>query len=367
MINPYYGLLPFLIYLILVETTKNVLDAFAISFIFSLLAGIILKMCVKTSKMSLGFFICKLSLLLTFLFWLFLRNSLYNPHFYMLLPEIFVIILVMILRIPSVVPGLKNMLKGNSPLQKVFFYEFMGTLTWVQFLFTFHVFIAAFYELMRRDTPLASPLGDTIVYLLIPLTGIVALIVFENFKLQEIIKRLKKEEWLPIVNEKGEVKGKIARSVSVKMKNRFLHPVVRVALMYKGNIYLQRRDAGQVVDPRALDHPFEKYILFDNQIDATAKNSIIHIIGQELPIRFLIKYIFKNDITNRLVFLFVSRVENESDIENNPALSGKFWSTNEIEKVLEETPGVFCELFQQEYDYLKNIVISTDSLIQNLK
>ncbi len=366
MVNPYYGLIPFLLYLILIEITNNVLNSLVISFVFSLLIGFILRIWTKTSKMSLGFFLTKISLSLTFLSWLFLRNKLPNPHIYILLLEVFSIVIMMILRIPLVISGFKAMLKGETPLQKVFIYEFIGTLTYVQLLFTFHVFVAAFYELMRGES-LASPLGDTVVYLLIPGAGIILLILFENLKLAKIVRKLKKEEWLPIVNEKGEVKGKIARSVSVKMKGKYLHPVVRVALVCRGTIYLQRRGAEQVVDPRTFDHPFEKFIQFDNQIDVATKNCLVRMMGQELPFKFLIKYTFKTSITNRLVYLFVSRVEDESQIEDHSALNGRFWTQAEIEKGLKETPGIFCGLFQQEYDYLKNIVLSADSLIYNLK
>lgn len=366
MVNPYYGLLPFLLYLILIEITNNVLNSLVISFIFSLSIGFMLRITTNTSKMSLGFFLTKVSLSLTLLSWLFLRNKLSNPHLYILLLEVFSIVIMMILRIPWVISGFKTTLKGETPLQKVFIYEFIETLTYVQLLFTFHVFVATFYELMRGES-LTSPLGDTIVYLLIPGSGIILLIIFENLKLDKIARKLKKEEWLPIVNEKGEVKGKIARSVSVKMKGKYLHPVVRVALVCKGTVYLQRRGAEQLLDPRTLDHPFEKFILFNSQIDVATKNCFMQMIGRELPFRFLIKYTFKTNITNRLVYLFVARVEDESQIEDHSALDGRFWTQAEIEKGLKETPGIFCELFQQEYDYLKNIVLSTDSLISNLK
>lgn len=362
MINPYYGLIPFIFYLILLEITKNVGDSLVISFIFSLLSGCGLRIFTKTSKMTMGFFINQVALFLTFIFWILLKNVFVEYHVYIILPEIFSVIILMILRTPLVTANFK-LFRGETPLQKTYINEFFDTITLIQYAFTFHIFISIFYKYMK-DAENYSSFADTIIFCVIPVSGVVILILLENIKLIRIIRKLKKEEWLPIVNEKGEVKGKIAKSVSVKRKNKFLHPIVRVALVCKGNIYLQRRNADVILNPRAFDHPFEKYMLFNNEVNITARNSILRVIGKELPFRFLIKYTFKNDDTNRLVFLFVTRVENESEIEDNPALKGKFWNSAEIEKSLTNTPDIFSECFQLEYDYLKNTIINPDLLIQ---
>ena len=52
---------------------------------------------------------------------------------------------------------------------------------------------------------------------------------------------MKNEEWLPIVDEKGNIIGKAPRSVCHKDKT-LLHPVVHVHIFNdKGQLYLQKR------------------------------------------------------------------------------------------------------------------------------
>lgn len=52
---------------------------------------------------------------------------------------------------------------------------------------------------------------------------------------------LRKEMWLPVLNDGGKVIGCIARSVSRSLPKKYYHPVVRVAVIYQGMLYLVNR------------------------------------------------------------------------------------------------------------------------------
>jgi hypothetical protein len=198
---------------------------------------------------------------------------------------------------------------------------------------------------------------DSIFYFVVPIAFMSAVIIYEEVKTRNIISRLKREEWLPIVNESGEVTGRIAKSVSLKMKNRFMHPIVRVALIHDNELYLQQRPTDDVLAPMAYDHPFEKYMLFNHEINIAVRNSISRLLGmQELPFNFLLKYVYENENTKRLVFLFLSQIENEEQLCSIRSLHGKFWTMKQIEESLSDD-NVFSECFKLEYEYLRNTVL----------
>lgn len=185
---------------------------------------------------------------------------------------------------------------------------------------------------------------------------LLGIMMMETVRLYILDKKLYQEEWLPVVTEKGNVTGRVAKSITRDMKNRFMHPVVRLALIYKGKIYLQVRDQERLLNPGKLDYPFEKYMEFNDKVDETLRSSIRkECCGNEIPLRFLLKYIFENDITKRLVFLYVSVIEDENVFNNLHLQGGKLWTVSQIEDNM--GTDIFSECFELEYEYLKNTVL----------
>jgi hypothetical protein len=187
---------------------------------------------------------------------------------------------------------------------------------------------------------------------------------YQAFKVSALSSKLKHEEWLPIVTEKGEVTGKIAKSVSFNMKNKFLHPVVRVALISKSEVYLQERPANDILNPGKLDYPFEKYMLFNHEINLAARNSIRQMVGQDIDISisFLLKYVFENEDTKRLIFLFVANLDDESKIKRDGKMTGKFWTVKQLEEGFADE--IFSECFELEFEYLKNMVLVPSDIMK---
>lgn len=185
---------------------------------------------------------------------------------------------------------------------------------------------------------------------------ILLVILLESARLYLVNKKLYKEEWLPVVTESGDVTGKVAKSITKDLKNRFMHPVVRVALIFKGNIYLRERDASRLLNPGLLDYPFEKYMQYNHEIDESVHNSISRECGSKnIPLRFLLKYTFKNDTTKRLIFLYVSDIEDEELFNSLHLSGGKLWTESQIEDNM--GTGLFSECFELEFEYLKNTIL----------
>ncbi|WP_294068281.1 hypothetical protein [Proteiniphilum sp. UBA1028] len=185
---------------------------------------------------------------------------------------------------------------------------------------------------------------------------LVAIVLLEEGRLSILRRRLVCEEWLPVVTERGEVTGRVAKSITKDLKNRFMHPVVRVALIHKGSIYLQERDPSRLLNPGMLDYPFEKYMQYNDDIDETVRRSIAQECGSnDLPLRFLLKYTFENEATKRLIFLYVSDVEDEVLYNSLRLKGGKLWTEAQIEDNMGNR--IFSECFELEFEYLKNTVL----------
>lgn len=257
-----------------------------------------------------------------------------------------------------------RLFRQKSMIQKALLNEFFESALLIQYGLTLHIFCILIY----RQFPISdevTPILDLVIYIGLPLFTIWVVGVFQLLKIRTMVSKLRKEEWLPIVTEKGgEVTGRIAKSVSVNMKNKFLHPVVRVALISNSKVFLQERAGDDILNPRKLDYPFEKYMLFNHEINLAARNSIRQMLGEdtEIEIQFLLKYVFENENTKRLIFLFVANVEDESMIKRRGKMTGKFWTVKQLEEGFADE--IFSECFELEFEYLKNMVLIPSDIMK---
>ena len=222
----------------------------------------------------------------------------------------------------------------------------------VQYGLTFHLLLLFLYYATYNSNEFF--VGTTFMIAICQVI-ILSITVLETTRLQILSKKLFKEEWLPVVNESGEVRGRIAKSVTKDLKNQFMHPVVRVALIHRGSIYLDERDQTRLLNPGKLDYPFEKYMEFNEDLDATVKEIVRKESGNnELPLRFLLKYTFENDVTKRLIFLYVSEIDDDEQFNNISLQRGRLWNISQIEDNIGN--NIFSECFELEFEYLKNTV-----------
>jgi len=365
LINPSFGLLASILYITLFNVTGNVAYALVIAIIFSGISDLVLRYYARASICGLLFVLNFSALSITLIAWFLLRKVGTTNLFYIVFYEIVFFCLIVASRVFKTYLNLYFGKKRQSTVQKAFMAEYFEAAKFAQYAITFHLFIVILYRYVYENINVWETL-DTFFYYIIPIIFASIIIIYEEIKIRNIVKRLHREEWLPIVNETGEVTGRIARSVSEKMGNRFLHPVVRIALVYEGEIYLQPRPHNDSLNPDSYDHPFEKYMQFNHEINIAARNSITRMLNmQELPFNFLLKYVFENENTKRLIFLFVSRVQNDEQLESIKTLNGKFWTMKQIEDSFNDK-GVFSECFQLEYEYLKNTVLQTELLKKSM-
>ena len=360
-LNPALGLIPFLIFYIVYWITEGT----DISLIAGIACGLIMEPILRkynrAPRSSIGFYVVIISFAITLALWLLLREHMVNKHFYAILPELILVVILMAIRLLKSVLSFRFFRKYDG-VARFFLSQFFHMASYVQYFFTLHIFVSIIYIYTQEVWPMGG-LFDKIIFLAIPTIGLLLLMTYDQIRISKYSQKLGKEIWLPIVTEEGQVTGKMAKSESLKMMKKQLHPVVRIALVYDGQLYLQKRSSDYSLDPGALDHPFEKYILFKHEINIAVQNSIVQMIGKNLPTNFLLKYTFENDKTKRLIFLFVARLKNEADLEKIKPLEGKFWTSKQIDNDFGDDT-MFSECFQLEYEYLKNMVLAPDEMLK---
>ena len=347
--NPALGLLPYLIFSILIAYA-NTLVAFGVGFILSiapLLFGMRKDMRVLYDVSAWSFLFAGIGLFL-------LVPDFYTQHSF-ILAEISLVLSLMIFRLSrkSLIKKISKKKKGEK---RFYLYESFQVAFQVQYALSFHLLVILG---LRVFFITHYPMVDIMIILNLFQATLVTIIVLEALRLRLLTKRLQGEEWLPVISESGVVQGKIAKSVSIDLKNQLLHPMIRVALIYDGKVYLKNRDNSRLLDPEKLDYPFEKYMQYKQNIEQTIKSILKkEIKTDKLPVRFLLKYVFENENTKRLIFLYVSTITSEKAFNDLKLHGGKLWTTNQIEENIGSS--IFSECFELEFEYLKNTVLMLD-------
>ncbi|GAB6010066.1 hypothetical protein [Dysgonomonas reticulitermitis] len=359
MSNPVIGLLPFILFIFLHTLGVETVYSLSLSILLAIIGEISIRSYYKGRSLSITFYISGISLLTTLFVWFFTFKYLDKGEVFVILCEVFVVIMFMLLRASKTYIAAVFFRQKNLR-QKALMNEYYNSASIIQYGLTFHIFgIVLYRQFFHKEDAVGG--FDVVLFSILPVLIILSVGIYQVYKISSLSAKLKKEEWIPIVTEKGEVTGKIAKSVSLNMRNRFLHPVVRVVLTSKTKVYLQERDVKDVLSPGKLDYPFEKYMLFNHEINLAARNSISKMVGDDLDIsiKFVLKYVFENDNTKRLNFLFVAEIDDEDKIKKNNLMTGKFWTIKQIEESFADE--IFSECFELEFEYLKNMVLMPSS------
>ncbi len=223
-----------------------------------------------------------------------------------------------------------------------------------------HLIIVLLYEILPDDAH-SAPLDKIMIPGLL-FIFIFLIFAFEVVRISLMKRKINTENWLAIVNETGGVIGKVALSVSQGSKKHYLHPVIRIALIYKGLFYLYERPEHFLINPGKIDYPFEKYVYYNHSLDDAVGNVLQKAIGRkDLPVKFVFRYLFKTDTANRLVYLYTCKIEDEKTMNQINLGKGKLWTEKQIEENI--GTGIFSECFEKEYEILKNTVLMAEKII----
>lgn len=236
--------------------------------------------------------------------------------------------------------------------------EFFFTTQITQGVFTFHLFVVLFYLLLPeadRDVAL-----EPLLFHYMPLIAGFGIMFYEQIRLFMLRKYLKDEIWLPVLNDNGSVIGRIAHSISASSTRKFYHPIVRIAVVKNGMLYLTKKDSNSIVSPGALDYPFKYYVRYKQGIEEAVYDALSCCFPKKtISPRFLIRYKFENELVKHQVSVYVVYLNNEEQFSHCKEMSGKLWTSKQIEENL--GTGLFSEYFEKEFAYLQNTVLKVES------
>lgn len=162
--------------------------------------------------------------------------------------------------------------------------------------------------------------------------------------------------YVPVVNTQGGVIGKSLVVDAITRKNAYINPVIRIAVFHNGMLYLSPRPQWSTLDAEKIDLPLECYLIYGENLE----QAIRRLLGKSFPqapvedLRFNVMYHFENEVTNRLIYLFLIDIEDERLLHDEHLRNGKLWTLQLIECNLGK--GFFSSCFENEYEHLKEAI-----------
>lgn len=213
------------------------------------------------------------------------------------------------------------------------------------FLLLMHlaVFFGSIFLLPEK---INSFIGGPLLYILI---GGFFLLLFVSSRIARW--RAQHDEWLPVVNEKGDITGKAPRR-TCHSGSRLLHPVVHLHIINpQGDIFLQKRSARKKLLPGKWDTAVGGHVAFGESIENALKREAEEELGiTEFTVRFLGNYVWESQKERELVFSFICTSYNTININNEEVDEGRFWSRQELENP--ENESRLTPNFLHEYNRL---------------
>ena len=178
--------------------------------------------------------------------------------------------------------------------------------------------------------------------------------LFELIRQRKKQQKLKTEEWVPLVDEKGKVTGQAPRS-QVHNGSNLLHPVVHLHVLKKGRaILLQKRAKQKQVEPGKWDVAVGGHISVGENLEQALKKEALEEIGlKDFSTRLQKVFVFKSALESELVYLFTTFDIQNFKINPHEVEEIRFWTKNQVEHKLGK--NIFTPNFEYEYSLLKEL------------
>lgn len=163
------------------------------------------------------------------------------------------------------------------------------------------------------------------------------------------------DEWLPIVDENGLVKGRALRSTCHNY-SFLLHPVVHLHLFNsKGELCLQKRAAKKDIQPDKWDTAVGGHIGECETIEDALKRETFEELGiKDFIFEKAFSYTFRSTREFELINVFVACYDGKIQYDIQEIADVRFWTLDEI--ITAKGKNVFTPNFEQEFDRLMSFI-----------
>jgi hypothetical protein len=218
------------------------------------------------------------------------------------------------------------------------------------------IVILSLYSLGYLAVSFINPPDSPVVYKFLfqlYVALLLVVILYEYIRVTLIRVRLLKEEWLPIVNEKGREIGSINYQTSMwSEKDKFTHPVARVMIIEGNKIFLRQHHAKAGDEALKWDTAISSHMRLGENVQDCIKRISPELYGiNDLKPVFMGNYLMENSCEFQYVHLMLTcRVK---DIQPNLKHMHhvKWWTIQQIVDNLNE--GIFTQNFLKEFDILQ--------------
>jgi isopentenyldiphosphate isomerase len=161
-------------------------------------------------------------------------------------------------------------------------------------------------------------------------------------------------EFVPVVNEQGNIIGKAARDY-VHNGSKALHPVVHVhVLNSSGQLFLQQRSKKAKIQPGKWDTAVGGHVKWKESIEqALAREMFEETRLKPRNINLLVKYIWNSEVESELVFSFLQITDSEPRINPSEAEQGRWWT---FQQIAESPKEIFTPNFLHELPMIKTML-----------
>lgn len=179
-----------------------------------------------------------------------------------------------------------------------------------------------------------------------------------DFKQQETFCE-PNDELLPMVDEQGNVIGKMTRG-KAHDGSKILHPVVHLHVFNsKGELFLQHRPHWKFIQPDRWDTATGGHIGYGESINEALQREVEEELGIKLFSPELIcKYAYESKQERELIYVFRTVYDGEISPSETELDGGRFFSAEEILQLIGK--DTFTPNF--EYEYVNVIADSKDGL-----
>jgi isopentenyldiphosphate isomerase len=180
--------------------------------------------------------------------------------------------------------------------------------------------------------------------------------LFELFRQKKKQKQLANEEWVPLVDESGNVNGSAPRS-QVHNGSKLLHPVVHLHVINRNKaILLQKRPVSKLVQPGKWDSAVGGHISVGETLEQALKKEAFEEIGLvDFSAKLHKIYKWETDVETELVYLFITYDFKNFKVHTDEVDEVRFWTKNQIENQLGK--NVFTPNLELEFQLLKELKI----------